>query len=489
MAVTADHGERLRDIIKQTKLPESDGMLWFDRILAFGNPVRNAYPIADIEGRHHPTWNNVYNVFNSGSNVSPSIERRIQYVFERLDPFLVQPFPRVEFLPTFRQINDHGAETYVPSGLGLATLLSKLDRPDFGPNYTKFKAKFDAIVEFFREIVGNDSAMIQVPDSKKTINVTIDGRMLPIESLGTGIHQVLIMAATATATADQILCVEEPELHLHPILQRKLLAYLSKNTTNQYFITTHSSALLDQEGAVVFHISLQDGQSTVQRTDTSGQKWGICRDLGNRGSDLLQSNCVIWVEGPSDRIYLKHWIHKIDSSLIEGVHFSVMFYGGSLLSHLSGDNPEVVEFISLVGINRNSAIVMDSDREDSSDSINATKDRIIGEFNIAGRIAWLTAGREIENYLPTELLAEAIKASYPNRDLRPLAGDFADVLPKMTPKSSKTVDKVRIAQAVVKRPADLSMLDLRAKVREIVKFIREANHNSIEDLVEDETPD
>ena len=47
---------------------------------------------------------------------------------------------------------------------------------------------------------------------------------------------------------------------------------------------------------------------------------------------ILQANCVVWVEGPSDRIYLKHWIEAVTSELIEGLHYSIMFYGGRLLS-------------------------------------------------------------------------------------------------------------------------------------------------------------
>ena len=36
----------------------------------------------------------------------------------------------------------------------------------------------------------------------------------------------------------------------------------------------------------------------------------MLNDLDVRASDLLQSNGIIWVEGPSDRIYIKRWNYQ-----------------------------------------------------------------------------------------------------------------------------------------------------------------------------------
>ena len=69
----------------------------------------------------------------------------------------------------------------------------------------------------------------------------------------------------------------------------------------------------------------------------------ICNDLGYKASDLLQTNSIIWVEGPSDRIYINFWLNEIDDSLVEGVHYSIMFYGGRLFSHLTADDYDDIE--------------------------------------------------------------------------------------------------------------------------------------------------
>ncbi|GGD96620.1 hypothetical protein GCM10008012_45410 [Rhizobium anhuiense] len=126
----------------------------------------------------------------------------------------------------------------------------------------------------------------------------------------------------------------------------------------------------------------------------------------------MQANAVIWVEGPSDRIYLKHWLVKAAPDLSEGIHFSIMFYGGRLLSHLSADADEIGEFIALRSLNQNLALIMDSDKTSARDTINDTKQRLQGEFQKGSGLCWLTKGREIENYVDYNKLQSAVSEVY-----------------------------------------------------------------------------
>jgi len=49
-------------------------------------------------------------------------------------------------------------------------------------------------------------------------------------------------------------------------------------------------------------------------------------------------------------------------------------------------------------------LILDSDREQETDPLNTTKDRIIEEIGALGGMAWVTNGRVIENYLPVKAL-------------------------------------------------------------------------------------
>jgi len=110
----------------------------------------------------------------------------------------------------------------------------------------------------------------------------------------------------------------------------------------------------------------------------------------------MQANSIIWVEGPSDRIYINNWIKSVDSELIEGIHYSIMFYGGRLLSHLSADDESIEEFILLRRLNRHISVVIDSDRTKKGERINKTKSRVCKEFDKGPGFAWVTQGREFK---------------------------------------------------------------------------------------------
>ena len=168
-------------------------------------------------------------------------------------------------------------------------------------------------------------------------------------------------------------------------------------------ITTHSNAFLSRPKASrITHLWLDKGETKSRIVETPTHVLQVLNDLGIRAADILQANFVVWVEGPSDRIYLNRWISLTAPELVEGIDYSVMFYGGRLLSHLSLSRDEAglsaEELIKLLRINQNSAIVIDSDRTRTDAELNETKIRISNECKDAGILCWVTAGREIENY-------------------------------------------------------------------------------------------
>lgn len=248
---------------------------------------------------------------------------------------------------------------------------------------------------------------------------------IPISNSGSGLKtillvllQLLVMARLVATNGEDhfIFLFEEIENNLHPGLLRNLLNFIrvyAKEKGCLFFITTHSSTTIDlfdkDPDAQIVHVRHNKKHTTVIPTKVFLDKKGVIDDLDVRSSDILQSNAVIWVEGPSDRTYINHWLSLYSNGeLREGEHYQCVFYGGRLLARLTAD-PDAQDEVNILKINTNAILVMDSDIVLPNGTINATKERMKKEVEAVNGYVWTTDGKEIENYLPKELLESHYK--------------------------------------------------------------------------------
>ena len=316
----------------------------------------------------------------------------------------------------------------------------------------------------------------------------LNGKRFALSKSGSGLKTIILMLINLHIIPHTkkykdkkiIYAFEELENNLHPALQRKVFHYLydfAKKYDVRIFITTHShiaiNTYFDKSDAELYHIIKNESGSHLSSISDRDGRMDVLSDLDVRASDLFQSNGIIWVEGPSDRIYINHWLKVFcNSEFLEGSDYQFLYYGGKNLSHFTTDE-SLDELINILTTNQNVAIVIDSDKKKPRDRINSTKARIKREMVAVGGFCWITEGKEIENYLSTE----TIRAKF---------GEGVSVLEQYTLfpeyinghfKNFKT-QKVKFAKEIVEHITvenSESVLDLKKRIEELYSMIQKWN--------------
>jgi hypothetical protein len=247
-----------------------------------------------------------------------------------------------------------------------------------------------------------------------------DEAPVALQYMGTGITELVVLLADIVQNMDvKQYFVEEPECHLHPRLLRRFMQRLRSISDAQFFVTTHSNAVLDsttaEDGIYRFGIDSYFG-TVVQRCSDLIDQGRVLDVLGVSGATLLQTNCVFWVEGPSDRTYLNLWLKRkcLSRGVVytEGSDFTFVFYGGKILSHFAFAEDGTEELIALTRVCRFSAVIMDRDVDstDPTQAVRQTKSRVAEEAQAdsAHRLAVFTLGREIENDVDLVVFRSAV---------------------------------------------------------------------------------
>jgi len=264
-------------------------------------------------------------------------------------------------------------------------------------------------------------AMEGISDDKH-VYVSIDSAHdIAVHDLGDGIQAVMnLMLPIFTAKRGSWVFIDEPELHLHPGFQNIFMNAIVhdeaiKDKELRFFITTHSNHILSEsllsgtDTEVMVFSTRDNGASNI--TSFSGNEAQTLQLLGVLNTSVLVSNCSIWVEGVTDRLYVKAILHAYQKSagatprlLSEGLNYSFIEYAGSNLVHYGfgsqaqADNLSIEDKINTFFINSNVFVIADTDSE------KADKHEFYIKKQTENFVYFQTEMPEIENILPAKLL-------------------------------------------------------------------------------------
>ena len=228
-------------------------------------------------------------------------------------------------------------------------LLGDLEQREMIREYEKYLSK-----TFFD---GKEVALIpKVKDDVLTIKIG-DEKERPIYNLGDGIQSIILITLplflyldlSKRQNTNVLVFIEEPEIGLHPSLQRTLIETLlgPRFENFQFFFTTHSNHFLDMQfenrdiSIYSFDKSINSEKSPinefiVEKVDFN--HFPTLEKLGALPSSVLANNCTILVEGSYDIVhydfYLKLYQEKIKNEnpdvtiFKKGIHYSFLRGGG-----------------------------------------------------------------------------------------------------------------------------------------------------------------
>lgn len=329
-----------------------------------------------------------------------------------------------------------------------------------------------------------------------TVNIKIGNEAeRPIQSLGDGLQQIIILTLPMFERQDKplFLFIEEPDLFLHPGYQRALIdAIFNHSNPNLYvFVTTHSNQFLDitisEEGCSIYRFCKQpanddhpehDPRFSVANATTGDHE--LLKHIGVRPSSVMFSNCTIWVEGITDRLYYGRFLRLLlderGINLIENLHYAFVEYGGGNITHWSFlDEEEGMDVERICA-----RLFLITDKDDGKDGRHLKLQQALG-----GRFHRLDV-REVENLLTPSTINAVIK-DYESDAVK--TNEFSIKAYRLKPLGKYIDDHVLVDKTKSRRYSDRTQrayADESGTIKDKVRFCQKAlSHiNSVDDLSE-----
>lgn len=216
---------------------------------------------------------------------------------------------------------------FLPDGTGLTNKLFYLKNQDLKSNDYKIYRK---IYEAFQKVTGYSfNIFINTGNSLILHYQDKNGQWITASNCGLGLSDVLVMISLILVFDYSFYCIEEPESHLHPEMQKRFLDFIRKQNSKQFLISTHSSIFLNPNIAAKIYYTNFDKQVSIS-DQTS--KSSILYNLGYSVADNLVSDVIIFTEGPTDQPVIAKILEWIGLSIKYNIRY--WFLGGDIMQYL-----------------------------------------------------------------------------------------------------------------------------------------------------------
>ena len=229
---------------------------------------------------------------------------------------------------------------------------------------------------------------------------------IPINKRGSGVRRLILLsylrAEAEKAISENpdkpiIYAIEEPETSQHPDFQIMIFETLKRiadRNSHQIILTTHTPEIAKMVELKQLHLLVKDGKTIIKINDETEKANKIAKTLGIL--PFAAKKTVIFVEGPND----VNFFNNLNKNILELNNIIDLEKENIPIIPLGGG--KLIDWINknyYINSNLKEIYIVDGDVEKYKHKLNEMK-----EENDGRRTGYVMKRREIENYIPVELV-------------------------------------------------------------------------------------
>lgn len=184
---------------------------------------------------------------------------------------------------------------------------------DYETLRTKYPHQFEEFTRQLHRHFPEITSLNRIVDVEE-VRASGERTTLTLNRVGGGFRRILVMLLYAFHPEYPIVLIDEPEIHLHPSMIKRIMKVFASPKTNQIIATTHSPLFVQAHTLTHMFRVLRDEQSSnvyyLHRNTTTINAARLEQELNSDNLEMFFSDKVLLVEGVSDRILMRGLIDR-----------------------------------------------------------------------------------------------------------------------------------------------------------------------------------
>lgn len=295
------------------------------------------------------------------------------------------------YIPSFRNIINLGENNrdYYDITVG-KNFISNFMRWKLG-NRTRISDIIIRTTNDIKNIFDYKSLELNPSENKEDILLIINNeKQYKLKEMGSGLTQFIMVFMTVALKNPSFILIDEPELNLHPTLQKKFISHLNSYSKNGILFATHSVGLARSMADQIYSVVKKDNSSIVKLFESMPKCAELLGELNFSTYQEMGISKVLLLEGPTEIKTFQQFLRKLDKEQ----EFLILPLGGN--SMINGNREQ--ELSDIKRITDKVYCWIDSEKESADKEMLNNRKEFLESCKKLDFQAQASERRAIENY-------------------------------------------------------------------------------------------